>query len=211
VTISSKSAERRAMGRSSRQVRPLVPYAANRYDLTYIMGEMIGELSNSHTYVGGCDQPDLHPVNVGLLGADYELDAATGLYRFKKIYPSENWNRGTRSPLTGPGVNVKEGDSLIAINGRLLKAPQTPEELLINAANETAAITVNSKPSADDARTVAVKPISDEFQLSELNMVETNRKKVDAATEGRVGYIYIPEMGDAGLNALEQHFRPLDK
>ena len=187
---------------------PLVPYAANRYDLTYIMGEMIGELSNSHTYVGGGDQPDLHPVNVGLLGVDYEVDAASDLYRFKKIYPGENWNPRTRSPLTEPGVSVKEGDYLIAINGRSLKAPQTPEELLVNTANETTAITVNSKPSVDDARTVAVKPISDEYALREFNMVETNRKKVDAATNGRVGYIYLPDMEDAGLNAFVKQFFP---
>ncbi len=187
---------------------PLVPYAANRYDLTYILGEMIGELSNSHTYVGGGDQPDIHPISVGLLGVDYELDAASGLYRFKKIYPGENWNPQTRSPLTEPGVNVKEGDYLIAINGRSLKAPQTPEELLVNTANETTAITVNSKPSAEDARTVAVKPISDEYPLREFNMTETNRKKVDAATNGRVGYIYIPDMEDAGLNAFVKQYFP---
>jgi tricorn protease len=187
---------------------PLVPYAANRYDLTYILGEMIGELSNSHTYVGGGDQPDLHPVNVGLLGVDYELDPASGFYRFKKIYSGENWNPGTRAPLTEPGINVKEGDYLLAINGHSLRAPQTPDELLVNTANETTAITVNSKPSDDGARTLPVKPVDDEYQLRELNMVETNRKKVDAATQGRVGYIYIPDMGDAGLNAFVKQFFP---
>ncbi len=186
----------------------LVPYAANRYDLTYIMGEMIGELSNSHTYVGGGDQPDLHPINVGLLGVDYELDAASGLYRFKKIYPGENWNPRTRSPLTEPGINVKEGDYLLAVNGRALKAPQTPDELLVNTANATTAITVNSKPTEEGARTVPVKPLADEGDLRELNMIETNRKKVDAATHGLVGYIYIPDMGDAGLNAFVKQFFP---
>jgi tricorn protease len=187
---------------------PLVPYAANRYDLTYIMGEVIGELSNSHTYVGGGDQPDLHPVNVGLLGVDYELDSASGLYRFKKIYVGENWNPQNRSPLTEPGVNVKEGDYLLAVNGRPLRAPQTPDEFLVNTANETTAITVNSKPDAEGARTLPVKPIADEGQLREFNMVETNRKKVDAATHGRVGYVYIPDMGDAGLNAFVKQFFP---
>ncbi len=191
-----------------KKYEPLVPYAANRYDLTYILGEVIGELSNSHTYVGGGDQPDLHPVNVGLLGVDYEVDAASGLYRFKKIYQGENWTPDTRSPLTEPGVNVKEGDYLLAINGRPLRAPQTPEELLVNTANETTAIAVNSKPTEDGARTVPVKPIDDEYPLREFNMVETNRKKVDAATHGRVGYIYIPDMGDAGLNAFIKQFFP---
>jgi tricorn protease len=191
-----------------KKYEPLVPHAANRYDLTYILGEVIGELSNSHTYVGGGDQPDLHPINVGLLGVDYEIDAASGLYRFKKIYQGENWNPDTRSPLTEPGVNVKEGDYLLAINGRQLRAPQTPEELLVNTANETTAITVNSKPTEDGARTVPVKPIDDEYPLREYNMVETNRRKVDAATHGLVGYIYIPDMGDAGLNAFVKQFFP---
>jgi tricorn protease len=187
---------------------PLVPYAANRYDLTYIMGEVIGELSNSHTYVGGGDQPDLHPVNVGLLGVDFEIDSASGLYRFKRIYAGENWNPQTRSPLTEPGVNVKEGDYLLAVNGRTLRAPQNPYEFFVNTANETTAITVNSKPDLEGARTLPVKPIADEYQLRELNWVESNRKKVDAATHGRVGYIYIPDMGDAGLNAFVKQFFP---
>ena len=97
----------------------LLPSVADRYTLTYIMGEMIGELSNSHTYVGGGDYPDLHPVNVGLLGVDFEADQPAGMYRFKKIYAGENWDQQTRSPLTEPGVTVKEGDYLIAVNGRL--------------------------------------------------------------------------------------------
>ncbi len=187
---------------------PLVPYAADRYDLTYIMGEVIGELSNSHTYVGGGDQPDLHPVNMGLLGVDYDLDAASGLYRFKKIYAGENWNPQTRSPLTEPGINVKEGDYLLAVNGRALRAPQNPYEFFVNTANETVAITVNSKPDSEGARTIPVKPVPDEYALREFNMVESNRKKVDAATNGKVGYIYIPDMGDAGLNAFVKQFFP---
>jgi tricorn protease len=187
---------------------PLVPYAANRYDLTYILGEVIGELSNSHTYVGGGDQPDLHPVNVGLLGVDFELDSASALYRFKKIYPGENWNPQTRSPLTEPGIDVREGYYLLAVNGRPLRAPQNPYELFVNTANETTAITVNSRPDEEGARTLAVKPIADESQLRENYMIESNRKKVDAATHGRVGYIYIPDMGGPGLNAFVKQFFP---
>jgi tricorn protease len=187
---------------------PLVPFAANRYDLTYILGEVIGELSNSHTYVGGGDQPDLHPVNVGLLGVDFELDSASGLYRFKKIYPGENWNPQSRSPLTEPGIDVREGDYLLAVNGRPLHAPQNPYELFVNTANETTAITVNSKPDAESARTLPVRPIADEAQLRENYMIESNRKRVDAATHGRVGYIYIPDMGGPGLNAFVKQFFP---
>jgi tricorn protease len=186
----------------------LIPYVADRYSLTYIMGEMIGELSNSHTYVGGGDLPELHPVNIGLLGVDFEVDKASGMYRIKKIYPGENWDHDLRSPLTEPGVNVKEGDRLIAVNGRTLRAPQNPYELFANTANETVTLTVNSKPSEDGSHTVQVKPIGEEYSLRELNMVETNRKKVDAATNGRVGYVYLPDMGGSGLSEFVKQFFP---
>jgi tricorn protease len=190
------------------QYAQLLPYVADRYSLTYIMGEMIGELSNSHTYAGGGDSLDLPKVNVGLLGADYEADAASGMYRIKKIFTGENWDAHTRSPLTEPGVNIKEGDYLLAINGRELRVPRTPDELLVNTANEVVTLAVNSKPAADGARKVVVKPIGDEFSLRELNMIETNRKKVDAASGGRIGYVYLPNMEDDGLNQFVKQYFP---
>ena len=186
----------------------LLPYVGDRYTLTYIMGDMIGELSNSHTYVGGGDYPDLHPVKVGLLGADFELDQSSGMYRIKKIYPGMNWDPELRSPLTEPGVNVKEGDYLVAINGRALKAPQTPYELLTNTVNETVTLTVNSKASEDGSHNVQVKPIADEYGLHETNWIESNRKKVDAATNGRVGYVYLPDMGAPGLDQFVRQYFP---
>jgi tricorn protease len=186
----------------------LLPYVANRYGLTYILGQMIGELSNSHTYVGGGDYPELHTVNVGLLGADFEADPSSGMYRFKKIYPGENWDSHLRSPLTEPGINVKQGDYLLAVNGQPLRVPQDPYELFVNTANETITLTVNSKPSEEGARKVQVKPIADEYSLRELNMIETNRKKVDAATHGKVGYVYLPDMGEDGLNEFVKQYFP---
>ena len=130
------------------------------------------------------------------------------MYRIKKIYAGENWNSHLRSPLTEPGVNVKEGDYLVAVNGRPLKVPQNPYELFVNTANETVTLSANSKASEDGARNVQVKPIADEFSLRELNMVESNRKKVDAATQGRVGYVYIPDMGGEGLNEFVKQYFP---
>jgi len=187
---------------------PLLPYAADRYDINYLIGEMLGELGNSHTYVGGGDYPNLHPVNLGLLGVDYELDAASGLYRFKKIYAGENWDASLRSPLTEPGVVVKEGDYLIAVNGRELKAPQAPSELFVNTAEQNVTLTVNSQPTATGARTVVVKPLAGEYALRQLDMINTNRHKVDQATGGRVGYIYLPDMEGEGLNAFVKQFFP---
>ncbi len=186
----------------------LLPYVADRFSLTYILGDMIGELSNSHTYVGGGDYPDLHPVNVGLLGVDFELDHASGMYRIKKIYPGENWNPELRSPLTEPGINVKEGDYLLAVNGRPLRAPQNPYELFVNTAGDVVMLTLNSKPSDDGSRNLQVKPINDEYGIRELNMVNSNRRKVSEATGGKVGYVYLPDMGDAGLNEFVKQYFP---
>jgi tricorn protease len=186
----------------------LLPYVADRYSLTYILGEMISELSNSHTYVGGGDYPDLHPVNVGLLGVDFEADQSSGMYRLKKIYAGENWDPQARSPLTEPGVNVKEGDYLVAVNGRPLRVPQNPYELFVNTANETITLTINSKASEDGAHTVQVKPLSDEFNLREQAWIESNRRKVNAATNGRVGYVYLPDMGGAGLSEFVKQYFP---
>jgi tricorn protease len=186
----------------------LLPHVADRYSLTYILGEMIGELSNSHTYVGGGDSPDLHPVNVGMLGVDFEADAANGLYRFKKIYPGENWNGALRSPLTEPGVAIKQGDYLLAVNGRSLRIPQNPYEPFVNTAEQNVTLTVNSKPAEGGARPVVLKPISSEFNLRELDWTETNRRKVEQATAGRVGYVYLPDMSASGLNEFVKQFFP---
>ena len=117
------------------------------------------------------------------------------MYRFKKIYPGENWDAACALAADRAG-RERERRRLSARDQRQqLRAPQAPYELLINTANETVTLTVNSKPSEDGSRNVQVKPIADEFSLRELNMIESNRKKVDAATNGRVGYVYIPDMG----------------
>ena len=137
----------------------LLPYVADRLSLTYVLGELIGELSNSHTYVGGGDYPEIETVNVGLLGAELEPDANSGMYRLAKIYPGENWNRNLRSPLTEPGVMVKEGDYLLAVNGRPLRVPQNPDERFVDTVNQTTTLSVNSKPTEQGAHNVVVRPV----------------------------------------------------
>ena len=186
----------------------LMPYAADRYDVNDIIGQMIGELSNSHTYVGGGDFPDLKPVNVGLLGVDFEADTAHGLYRFKKIYRGENWDQSLRSPLTEPGIGVKEGDYLLAVNGHELRVPQNPYELFETTAGENTTLRVNSQPTEDGARDVVVKPLEHEFGLRELDWIATNRQKVDQLSGGRIGYVYLPDMSARGLNAFVKQFFP---
>ena len=191
-----------------RKYAALLPYVADRYDLNYVLGEMVGELGNSHTYVGGGDFPDLHPVNVGLLGVDFGVDKANGLYQLKKIYPGQNWDPSVRSPLTEPGVKVKEGDYLLAVNGKPLRVPTNPYSLFVNTADQDVTLTINSKPTSEGAWDVMVKPIRSELNLRELDWIETNREKVDKATGGRVGYVYLPDMEADGLNEFVRQYFP---
>ncbi len=191
-----------------KKYEPLVDHAASRYDLTYILSEMIGELESSHTYVGGGYYPDLKPVNVGMLGVDFQADETHDLYRFEKIYEGENWDEGLRSPLTEPGVAVKQGDYLLAVNGRPLTTHQSPYELFVNTAGQNVTLTVSSQPSERGSRQVVVKPIASELGLRELDWINSNRKKVDALSNGRIGYVYLADMSAHGLNQFVKEFFP---
>ena len=186
----------------------LLPYVAHRSDLTYLIGEMIGELCCSHTYVSGGDKPKVELVKTGLLGVDWELDTLSGFYRVKKIYPGENWEKNLRSPLTEPGVSVKEGEYILAVDNRTLQYPTNPYSLFENTVGKTAILKVNSKPSLDGAREVEVKPIDSEYDLRANFWIETNRRKVEQTTNGRVGYIFLPNMGGEGLNQFAKSFFP---
>jgi tricorn protease len=186
----------------------LLPYVAHRSDLTYIIGEMIGELCCSHTYVWGGDKPGVKLVQTGLLGIDWELDTLSGFYRVKKIYPGKNWEENLRSPLTEPGVEVKEGEYIIAVDNKILQYPTNPYSFFENTVGKTVTLKVNSKPSLDQAREVEIKPIPSESDLRSNYWVETNRQKVEQATNGRVGYIFIPDMGGQGLNEFAKAFFP---
>src|SRR5580692_6452815 len=135
----------------------LLPWVAHRSDLNYLIGELIAELSTSHTYVGGGDQPKKPRVTVGMLGADFEPDG--GFYRIAKIYPGENWNEDTRSPLSDPGLKVKAGDFLISVNGQETRASEDVYAYFQDLAGKLVTLKINSKPSADGAWEVPVKPV----------------------------------------------------
>ncbi|MGC9077791.1 MAG: S41 family peptidase [Candidatus Kapaibacteriota bacterium] len=187
----------------------LLPYCRHRFDLTYIIGEMIGELNVGHAYVGGGDMPKVEPTPVGLLGAEFELEPQSGFYKIKKIFKGRNWEEKTRSPLTEPGLNIKEGDYLIEIDGIVLNKDVTPYKALVNKANKYVKIKVNSKPTLEGAKEYTVKTISSEAGLRYLDWVEYNRNYVEKKTNGRIGYIHIPDMGiDNGLNEFVKYFYP---
>lgn len=191
----------------------MLPYVSHRADLTFLIGEMIGELNVGHAYVGGGDMPKVTPVKIGLLGARFKLDKQSGFYQITKILEGRNWEEETRSPLTEPGLKVKEGDFIIAIDDEPLTAENHPYKALNNKANTYVKLTINNKPSKDGAWDIYVKTINSEEKLVYLNWVENNRRYVEKATNGRIGYIHIPDMGfDNGLREFAKYFYPqLDK
>ena len=190
-----------------KKYEPLTAYVNHRADLTYLIGEMIGELSVGHAYTGGGEKPEAEKIKMGLLGANITKDK-TGYYKIEKILRGENWANNTRSPLTEVGVDVKEGDHIIAINGKSVLNTKNIYELLINAANKQVELTVNNTATDQGTRKVIVIPTDDESGLYYYNWVQNNIKKVNEATDGKVGYIHIPNMGVDGLNEFIKHFYP---
>jgi tricorn protease len=190
-----------------KKYEPLVPFVNNRNDLNYIIGEMIGEISIGHSYVGGGDKPAPVRIKMGLLGAVIERDAS-GYYKITRILKGENWTTEARSPLTEVGVDAREGDFIIAINGKSTKDMNDIYEALVNKANVQVELTLNAAASETGARKVIVIPTGNEGGLYYYNWVQSNIKKVSDATNGEVGYIHIPDMGVEGLNEFVKHFYP---
>jgi tricorn protease len=188
--------------------KPLAASVNHRADLTYVIGELIGELSAGHTYVGGGDMPSPGKVKVGMLGAKFERDAKTGFFRIVKILKGRNWDRAARSPLTELGVNVREGEYLTAVNGRPLDKVADISEALYNTVGRQVALKVSAAADGRNARDVVVVPIETENALYYNDWVDGNLAKVDKATGGKVGYIHIPNMGVDGLNEFVKHFYP---
>ncbi|MFN2508875.1 MAG: S41 family peptidase [Chthoniobacterales bacterium] len=186
----------------------LLPFVNHRNDLTYLMGELIGELNNGHAYVGGGERPETPRIKLGLLGAQLTRDPATRAYRIDRILPGENWDKHIRSPLTDIGVNVKAGDYILAINGTPVSTLANLYEALIGTADKQVILRVNSKPAEDGARDVTVVPTADEAPLYYLAWVRKNIEEVSKKTGGEVGYVHIPDMGQPGLNQFTKLYFP---
>ncbi|MBS1746540.1 MAG: PD40 domain-containing protein [Bacteroidetes bacterium] len=186
---------------------PLVPYIGRREDLTYLIGEMIGELSSGHTYTGGGDEPKILKINTGLLGAQFARDAS-GYFMITKLLKGANWDATLTSPLTEVGVDAKVGDYIISINDIPVNTVNDIYEILINQAGKQVQVSINSKPSSTGAHTVIVKPIADESNLYYYDWVQHNIAYVDSATNGQVGYIHIPDMGLDGLDQFMRLYWP---
>ncbi len=184
----------------------LLKDVVTRWDLNYLIGEMIGEISSSHTYRGGGDEETSEHVSTGMLGVNWTIDH--GYFRIKKIITGAKWDIVGRSPLTQTGVKIKAGDYVLAVNGVPLDVSQEPYVAFEGLTFKTVELTVNDKPSYEGAWKILVKPFSalSETKLRHRAWVEANREYVAKLTNNQVGYIYVPNTGTEGQNELFRQF-----
>ena len=190
----------------------MLPYVKHRDDLTYLIGELIGELNIGHAYITSGEKHDIPRIATGLLGATYSKDKGTGAFRIEKIFRGADWDATLRCPLRTPGVDAKVGEYIVEVNGTPARDLVDPGQALIGKASKTVSLKIASSASGKGARTVYVKPVDDESNLSYYEWVQTNIEKVDKLSNGEIGYIHIPDMSTEGLDMFTKLFyTQLDK
>ncbi len=179
--------------------RPMIDFCVTRNDVDYVLREIVSELNCGHTYVRGGPMERGPRVGVGLLGCDYSLE--DGAYRITKIIEGGVWDADARGPLSKTGVDVHEGDYLLAVDGVPMDTSVDPWAAFVGKGGQAVELTVSSAPILDDqARRVRVKTLTSESSLRYRNWIETNRATVEKDSGGRVGYIYVPDTGSRGRN-----------
>jgi tricorn protease len=191
---------------AEKQYEPYLEGIAARVDLNYLFEESLGGLTVGHLRVGGGDFAEVRQVPVGLLGADYVVE--NGRYRFARVYDGENWNPQLRAPLTQPGVNVVQGEYLLAVNGHEVRGTDEVYSFFEATANRSVRLRVGADPGGAGAREVTVVPIASERALRNLAWVEENRRKVDELSKGRLAYIYLPDTSVSGYTFFNRYFFP---
>lgn len=175
-----------------------------RSDLNYLLAEMLGHFGVRHLYVRGGEVPKGKPVAGGLLGADF--DVVNGRYRIRKIYNGENWNPALRAPLTAPGVDVRVGDFVLAVDGREARADVEIHALLEGRAGKQVRLRVSADAAGTNARDAVVTPVASETELRYFDWVEGNRRKVDHASGGKLAYVYMPNTGKEGFESFVRYY-----
>jgi len=187
-----------------KQYEPYLENIGSRIDFSYLLAEMLGELTVGHMYIRTPTDPPSDQGKVGLLGADYAIE--NGHYRFSHIYQGENWNPQLRAPLTQPGVNVQEGEFLLAVNGRELRGSDEVFALFEGAADKSTVLKVGPTADGKGARNVTVVPIENEGALRNRAWIEGNLHKVDQLSGGRIAYVYLPDTGFGGYTSFNRYF-----
>lgn len=189
---------------TKKQYEPYLENVGSRIDFSYLLAEMLGELTVGHMYIRTPPEPPAEQGKVGLLGAEYTIE--NGRYRFQKIYQGENWNPQLRAPLTQPGVNVQEGEYLLAVNGRELRGTDEIFELFEGTADKSTVLKVGSSADGKGARNVTVVPIETEAALRNRAWIEGNLHKVDKLSGGKLAYVYLPDTGFGGYTSFNRYF-----
>ena len=190
-----------------RRYEPLLAHVQHRADLTFIIGEMIGELNIGHAYVGGGDLPKPERIPLGLLGAVIQPDAS-GYFRIERILRGHNWDSKYRSPLTEIGVEIRTGDYILAVQGQSTRSMTDLYSALVGTAGKPVVLRVNREPKEEGARDQTVIPTADEHPLYYLDWVLGNIEKVEKASGGKIGYVHVPDMGVPGLNEFAKFYYP---
>jgi tricorn protease len=188
------------------QYQPFVDNVMSRADLNYILADMLGEITAQHVYIFGGDRPEVKQVNVGLLGADYTIDHDR--YRFAKVYFGENWNPDLRAPLTEPGVNVQQGEYLLAVDGREVHGSDEVYSFFLERAGKAVQLKVGPDPGGKDARIVTVVPINSERNLRLRDWMDANRRKVDELSNNQLAYVYLPDTAVGGFTNFNRYYFP---
>jgi tricorn protease len=187
--------------------KKFLPDLACRSDLDRVIQWMLSELSVGHSYLfSGERRYNPKRIGGGLLGADYSI--AANRYKIEKIYGGLNWNPDLRSPLTEPGLNIRQGDYILAVNGKDLTADKNIYSFFENTDGKIVELTINDKPDYTGSRIVKVVPVGDEYSLRNRDWVEGNLRKVTEATKGQVAYVYVPNTSTAGHEYFKRYFFP---
>ncbi len=190
----------------------MLPYVKHRHDLTYLIGEMIGELNVGHAYITSGEVPEIPRIATGMLGGKFSKDSKTGAFRIDHIYKGASWDKSLVSPLDGPGINAQVGQYITNVNGTPASQLTDIYQALIGKVGKTVSLEIAENAAGRNARTVYVKPVAEEGQLAYYEWVQRNIAIVDKASNGEIGYIHIPDMSTAGLDMFTKMFyNQLDK
>ncbi|WP_394746727.1 S41 family peptidase [Spongiimicrobium salis] len=183
---------------------PLVPFIKHRSDLTYILDQMNGELSVGHSFVFGGDFPQVERGQVGLLGADLIPEGKA--WKIARIYTTESWNPGLSGPLDAPGLNIKEGHFIVGINGKEFASNSNIYEYLDGTSGKQTVLHLNKTANFKGSWQEVVTPIRSENSLRQRTWVEDNRRRVDQLSNGRLGYIWVPNTGGPGFVSFNRYY-----
>ncbi|HET9304599.1 MAG TPA: PDZ domain-containing protein [Candidatus Sulfotelmatobacter sp.] len=190
--------------KAKKKYAPYLDGIGSRDELTYLFQECLGEMTVGHMFVGGGETPEPKKLKGGLLGADYSLE--NNRYRVARVYDGENWNPDLQAPLTQPGVNVKVWDYILAVNGRDLHATDNIYSFFEETAGKQVVLKVGANPDGKGSRDVTVVPVESEEGLRHLAWIESNRRRVEQATGGRVAYVHVPNTAGDGYTSFNRYY-----